>query len=172
MNDTYTVFFTHYMSPCGLLTLGEHRGELCMCDWGPRGRDVVRRRLAEYGGTHFKEVLTPLLEEATRQLDEYFARKRQAFDLPLRLRGTLFQKRVWKVLRDVPYGTRATYTDIAKAMGEPRSVRVVASSIGVNPVSIIVPCHRIIGIDGTLRGYAGGCVAKEFLLQLESEKPE
>lgn len=138
-----------------------------MCDWGMRGRDSVRRRLARAGAARFENCPTPLLREAARQLDDSFAGKRREFDLPVLLVGTPLQTAVWRELQRVQYGECATYSMIAARVGSPKSVRAVASAIGANALSVVVPCHRIIGSDGALRGYAGGIDAKKFLLRLE-----
>jgi len=102
-----------------------------------------------------------------RQLDEYFAGRRRQFDLPLDLRGTDFQKRCWHELLKIPYGETRSYADIARAMRNPKAVRAVGLANGQNPIAIIVPCHRVIGSDGSLTGYGGGLDVKRKLLQLE-----
>ena len=109
------------------------------------------------------------LPEAKRELAEYFAGRRRSFDLSLAPRGTPFQRRVWEALRRIPYGATATYGEIARAVGSPGAVRAVGAACARNPVPIIVPCHRVIGADGTLTGYAGGLERKRALLELESE---
>lgn len=111
---------------------------------------------------------TPLLCSAARQLDEYFARQRPSFDLPLMLVGTPFQRRVWQQLQHVAYGDTVSYADVADAIGLPRAVRAVANAIGANALSVVVPCHRVIGSGGQVTGYAGGLDAKQWLLRLES----
>ncbi|MBO4831057.1 MAG: methylated-DNA--[protein]-cysteine S-methyltransferase [Oscillospiraceae bacterium] len=110
---------------------------------------------------------TPLLKEAAMQLSEYFAGARREFDLPLRLRGTQFQLAVWNALRAIPYGETRSYADIAAAVGNEKACRAVGMANHRNPVSIIVPCHRVIGKGGSLTGYGGGIDKKEFLLSLE-----
>lgn len=109
----------------------------------------------------------PLAEEAARQVAAYFAGERQVFDLPLKLEGTAFQRRVWNHLTTIPYGRTTTYQEIADALGNPRAVRAVGAANGQNPISIIVPCHRVIGSDGKLVGYGGGLWRKEWLLRHE-----
>ena len=101
------------------------------------------------------------------QLKEYFAGERTEFDLPLDLRGTEFQESVWRSLADIPYGTTVSYGEQAQRLGRPSSVRAVASANGSNPVSIVLPCHRVIGSNGKLTGYAGGLDAKQWLLTHE-----
>ena len=107
------------------------------------------------------------LKEAVRQLKAYFSGKLRAFDLPLAAEGTDFQRRVWKALFKVPYGTTANYGDIARSVGNPAAARAVGLANGRNPIAIIVPCHRIIGSSGKLVGYGGGLHNKQALLKLE-----
>ena len=110
---------------------------------------------------------TDLIKETKRQLDEYFAGKRKEFDIPTRLEGTEFQKRVWEELRKIPYGKTVTYKDIAEAVGCPKGFRAVGLANNRNPISIIYPCHRVVGSNGSLTGYGGGLDVKEKLLELE-----
>ncbi len=109
----------------------------------------------------------PLLETAARQLREYFSAKRRVFNLPLDLRGTAFQIRVWEELLKIPYGSNLSYGGVARRIGNPRGSRAVGIAAARNPVPIIVPCHRVIGSDGKLVGFAGGLPIKEWLLKLE-----
>ena len=108
-----------------------------------------------------------LLLELEKQLKEYFAKERKEFTLPITLVGTPFQEEVWKVLQTIPYGETRTYKEQAITIGNPKGVRAVANANSKNRLSIIVPCHRVIGSNGTLTGYAGGLSRKEFLLNLE-----
>ncbi|HPI97945.1 MAG TPA: methylated-DNA--[protein]-cysteine S-methyltransferase [Synergistales bacterium] len=110
---------------------------------------------------------SPLLEQCASELDEYFAGARKFFDLPLLLEGTTFQKRVWEELAKIPYGKTLSYSDIANIMGNPGAVRAVGGANHSNPVSIIIPCHRVIGKDGSLTGYGGGLWRKQWLLEHE-----
>ena len=105
--------------------------------------------------------------EVERQLDEYFAGTRRTFDLPLAPRGTPFQQAVWMQLREVPMGETTTYGTLAARIGKPNASRAVGAAVGRNPISIIVPCHRVVGSDGSLTGFAGGLVRKEHLLGIE-----
>jgi methylated-DNA-[protein]-cysteine S-methyltransferase len=105
--------------------------------------------------------------EARAQLDEYFAGQRDDFDLPLTAPGTAFQRAVWQALREIPYGSTMTYRQVAEEVGNPKAVRAVGSANSRNPISIIVPCHRVVGSDGKLVGYAGGFSAKRWLLDHE-----
>ena len=102
-----------------------------------------------------------------RQLDEYFAGTRRRFDFPHRLHGTPFQEKVWAALRDIPYGETRSYKDIAEAIGHPKAFRAVGMANHANPICIAVPCHRVVGSNGSLTGYAGGVEKKRFLLELE-----
>ena len=107
------------------------------------------------------------LDEVARQLDEYFAGKREVFEVRLAPLGTAFQQEVWHALQRIPYGTTCSYGDLAEQIGRPRAVRAVGTANGANPIAIIVPCHRVIGSNGTLTGYAGGVERKQMLLELE-----
>jgi methylated-DNA-[protein]-cysteine S-methyltransferase len=109
----------------------------------------------------------PLLLEAGRQLAAYFAGTLREFDLPLEMEGTNFQLRVWNLLRQIPYGETRSYGDLARTLGTPAAVRAVGAANGANPIAIVVPCHRVIGSNGTLTGYGGGLPLKRRLLDLE-----
>jgi methylated-DNA-[protein]-cysteine S-methyltransferase len=110
----------------------------------------------------------PVLVKAERQLKDYFAGRRKRFSLKLDIRGTPFQKKVWRALLQIPFGKTRTYNDIARAIGHPRASRAVGAANGKNPISIIMPCHRLIGSTGKLHGFGGGLKAKADLLKLES----
>lgn len=117
------------------------------------------------------EQETALIKEAYQQLSEYLKGERKEFDLPLNPKGTDFQKRVWRALCDIPYGETRSYKQIAKAVGNSNAVRAVGMANNRNPITIVVPCHRVIGADGKLVGYGGGLEMKEFLLRLEKSLP-
>lgn len=117
----------------------------------------------DYGGYDH----LPLFEETRRQLEEYFAGTRQNFDLPLNPSGTAFQRRVWRALLDIPYGTALSYRELARRADCPKGYRAVGQANGKNPIPILIPCHRVIGADGTLGGYSAGLDRKRFLLELE-----
>ena len=158
-----------YESPCGMLLLGSFDGRLCLCDWQvERHRDHVGRRLKRVLRAEFEEGTSEVIEETVRQLDEYFAGKRREFDVPLLFVGTDFQKKVWNELLNIPYGQTVSYGEMARRIGMPKSVRAVANANGANAISILAPCHRVIGSDGSLTGYGGGLAAKKTLLELES----
>ena len=114
-----------------------------------------------------EECADPVLSACARQLSEYFDGQREHFELPLGARGTDFQQRVWQALADIPHGETRSYRDIAQAIGKPTAMRAVGAANGRNPLPIVVPCHRVIGADGSLTGFAGGLEAKTCLLQLE-----
>ena len=117
----------------------------------------------------FKTETSSVLEEAKRQLDEYFAGNRKAFTIPLLLVGTVYQQQVWNELLNIPYGATTSYKEIAQNIGKPKAVRAVAGAIGANGISILIPCHRVIGSNRSLTGYAGGLEAKRILLQMEDK---
>ena len=150
MESSYTAY---YESPIGLIEIMGTAGAVTALNF------VAERRL--------RPVTNSYLEEALRQVDQYFCKKRRQFDLRLSLAGTPFQIMVWEQLTAVPYGATASYKDIARAIGKPAAVRAVGAANGRNPVSLIVPCHRVIGADGSLIGYGGGLWRKEWLLKHE-----
>lgn len=149
--------YQHLTSPVGILTLVEEEGSLTGLLFGA---------LAPGGGNPEN---TPLLREAARQLAEYFAGQRREFSLPLSPRGTAFQRQVWEALCTIPYGETRSYGEIARQIGSPKACRAVGMANHRNPLSIVIPCHRVVGAHGTLTGYGGGLAAKEFLLRLERE---
>jgi len=112
----------------------------------------------------------PVLNECTKQLSEYFENKRTEFDLPLNPTGTNFQKTVWEELQNIPFGKTISYMNLAKRLGDPKVIRAVGTANGKNPIAIIIPCHRVIGSDGSLTGYAGGLKRKQWLLEHESSQ--
>ncbi len=157
-----------FRTPCGELLLGAFNGKLCLCDWRYRRmRTTIDARIRRGLQAEVEEGDAPVISGAIKQLEAYFAGERHTFDLPLRFVGTDFQQRVWKALQEIPYGATITYAELASMVGEPSAVRAVASANGANALSIIVPCHRVIGSDGSLTGYAGGLGVKRKLLQLE-----
>ena len=112
------------------------------------------------------------LQEAVQQLQEYFDAKRKQFTFKLNPKGTDFQQKVWNALLDIPYGKTRTYLEQSKFLGDPKAIRAVASANGKNPLWIVVPCHRVIGSDGSLTGYAGGLWRKKWLLEHENPSPQ
>ena len=152
----------HFHDGCGgqYFSLDEENDALCGVHFCPDGApelEPLPRRVVE----------TPLLQEAEEQLNEYFAGVRREFDLPLAAKGTPFQQAVWAQLRKIPYGEVRTYGQLAAALGKPKASRAVGSACHRNPLCIVVPCHRVIGADGSLTGYAEGLEIKEYLLELE-----
>jgi methylated-DNA-[protein]-cysteine S-methyltransferase len=155
-------FFTRIPSPVGALKLMATDRALVAVVWRDHSAGQVPEDEAIESASH------PLLLETTRQLGEYFAGQRNEFDLPLELMGTDFQRRVWGALQRIPFGQTRSYADIAREIGQPDAVRAVGAANGRNPISIIVPCHRVIGTSGALTGFGGGLDAKAKLLALES----
>ena len=158
----------YYNSPCGELVLASMDDELCLCDWnGMPCAERNLRRIGRYVNKDFRKETSPVIEQTKRQLDDYFAGNRKEFDIQLHTFGTDFQNRVWKALLDIPYGKTRTYMEIAKSIDNAKGVRAVAQAIGANSLDIIVPCHRVIGSNHSLTGFAGGLDKKRFLLELE-----
>lgn len=158
----------HYHSPCGDLLLAATGDALCLCDWiGSKRAPLNWRRLVQSVGIATNECASPVLRDAMMQLDEYFCGTRNCFDIRLAPIGTDFQKRVWAALTETPYGQTCSYADVARRVGNAKGVRAVAQAIGANGISIIIPCHRVVGSNQSLTGYAGGLQAKRFLLDLE-----
>jgi methylated-DNA-[protein]-cysteine S-methyltransferase len=130
--------------------------------------DFVKAKYAKrIGDDWVEDPKHPPLAECFRQLAEYFAGKRREFDLPLAPRGTSFQERVWREIARVPYGETISYGELAKRAGAPGQARAAGAATGRNPVGVVIPCHRIVGADGSLTGYAGGLDRKQQLLELE-----
>ena len=113
-----------------------------------------------------------MLQQAQRQLDEYFAGQRRAFELPLAPQGTPFQREVWLALADIPYGQTMSYAQLAAKLSRPTASRAVGAANGRNPLGILLPCHRVVGAKGSLTGFSGGLAAKRFLLELEGALPK
>lgn len=149
-------------SPVGRLTLVASDTGLAAVLWE---NDDPRRVPLTIAG---EDARHPVLREAERQLKQYFAGARTAFDLPLDFHGTDFQKRVWAALLAIPFGETRSYGEIARTLGKPSASRAVGAANGRNPISIIAPCHRVIGAGGQLTGFAGGLKAKAHLLALET----
>ena len=159
-----TVHTTFIDSPVGpLFVAADARGlraiEFC------ENRHPVKRQPDWHAGDN------ALLRRARKQLDEYFAGKRRAFDLPLTPTGTEFQSSVWTTLSTIPYGETISYAQLASRVGKPSAMRAVGAANGRNPLPIVLPCHRVIGADGSLTGFGGGLPTKQFLLKLEGSLP-
>lgn len=153
--------FIEMASPVGTLKLVAHETALVAVLW--ENENPKRVRLAEL----VEQADHPVLLETQKQLTEYFAGKRQQFDLPLDFAGTKFQQKVWQALLSIPFGETRSYRDIAEQIGNVKAVRAVGAANGKNPISIIAPCHRVVGTNGKLVGFAGGLDNKDILLRLE-----
>lgn len=151
-------------SPVGALKLVAHDHALVAVMWD--NEDHKRVRIAEL----IEDRQHPMLLRVKKQLEEYFAGQRQQFDLPLDFQGTDFQQQVWQALLTIPYGEKRSYKDIAVQIGNEKAVRAVGAANGKNPISIIAPCHRVIGSSGALVGFAGGLDKKQILLSLEQSQ--
>lgn len=163
------IVIKHFDFPCGEMILGSFDEKLCLCDWADGRRRVsVDQRLQKCLKAEYVEGYSDVIEKARQQLDEYFLSKRREFDIPLLFVGTEFQKKVWNELLKILYGTAISYGDLAKRIGMSKSVRAVANANAVNAISIIAPCHRVIGSNGSLTGYGGGLERKRFLLEFET----
>ncbi len=151
---------THVPSPVGPLLLVASDSHL-RAIWFSTPRHPLPRDIALHEGDN------DVLRETRAQLDDYFSGTRRAFDLPLHPVGTAFQCEVWSMLERIPYGETWSYGDVARGIGRPTAVRAVGAANGRNPIPIVIPCHRVIGADGSLIGFGGGLPTKQFLLELE-----
>lgn len=155
-------------SPVGNMILGSLGDKLCICDWDiERRRDVIDRRISRILHAKYEEGNSVTIQKTIVQLDEYFSGKRTEFTIPVQFAGTEFQCRVWSELMKIPYGTTISYGELARRIRNPKAVRAVASANASNAISILVPCHRVIGSNNKLTGYAGGLDAKRALINLE-----
>ncbi len=158
----------YFKTPFGELILGSYQEKLCLADWRYRKmRTSIDNRLKKGLNSEFKEESSEIIEKSKLQLTEYFNQERTNFDIDLLFIGTDFQKSVWKELVNIPFGKTYSYLELSKQLGNVKAIRAVATANGANAISILVPCHRIIGSDGKLVGYAGGLPAKKKLLKLE-----
>jgi methylated-DNA-[protein]-cysteine S-methyltransferase len=148
-------------TPVGILTLVASNAGLAAILWPNERPGHFRLDVVADDPKH------PVLRETERQLAEYFAGRRKVFDLELDFAGTVFQKKVWHALLTIPFGETRSYAQIARQIGRPKAVRAVGAANGRNPISIVTPCHRVIGSNGALTGFAGGLATKERLLRLE-----
>lgn len=158
------ISYTEHSSPIGILLIAATDAGVCGVYFEEhkhfKGKDGWVQTATQLAAKHLKD--------AALQLDEYFARKRREFDVTLDMSGTEFQRNVWTALTEIPFGKSISYAQHAQGLGNPKALRAVGSAIGKNPVSIIVPCHRVIGSSGAVTGYAGGLERKRFLLALEN----
>jgi methylated-DNA-[protein]-cysteine S-methyltransferase len=157
-----TLFYKEIESPVGKLKLVASSNALVAVLWEREHPNRVKLNTTTLDPQH------PTLLETERQLKEYFSGKRIEFDLPLQPHGSEFQKKVWQALRAIPFGQTRSYLDLAKAVGSSRAARAVGAANSKNPLSIIVPCHRVVGSDGSLTGFAAGLETKAALLALEA----
>jgi len=159
-----------YSSPVGTLLLGVFGEKLCLCDWANRhDRAQIDRRIQTALKAEYIEGSSAAIVQAIEELDAYFRGELHRFGIPLMPIGTPFQQAVWDEIAKIPYGKTASYKEIAERIGKPQAVRAVATAVGANALSLFIPCHRIVGSDGALRGYAGGVEAKKKLLEFESQ---
>lgn len=166
-----TIAILRYSSPAGELRIGSYEGKICLCDWvGSRQEDLIDRRLCHRLNARYEEKESETISLAVTQLNEYFEGKRKEFSIPLIFVCTEFQEKVWHELMKIPYGETISYMELAQRIGNPKAVRAVASTVATNPISILIPCHRVIGSDHSLTGYGGGIPAKQWLLDHETPR--
>lgn len=160
-----------YLSPCGMLLLASCQDQLYLCDWEQSAKFQRHKlNLLHALQVPFDDTPSPVTAEAAAQLDAYFTHRLTTFSLPLAPLGTHFQRQVWEALLRIPYGTTITYGRLANQIGHPRSARPVGSAVGSNPLSLFLPCHRVVGATAPQGGYAGGMAAKRYLLTWESTR--
>ncbi|MES2670950.1 MAG: methylated-DNA--[protein]-cysteine S-methyltransferase [Pseudomonadota bacterium] len=162
-----SVFFEHFDTPIGTLTLAADADGLRHIEF-PDNRHPMDREGWIPGA---RGAAADVLRATREQLREYFEGRRRAFDLPLRPQGTAFQMDVWRTLATIPWGATWSYRDLARTIGKPDAVRAVGAANGRNPLPIVLPCHRVIGADGSLTGFGGGLPIKAALLRLEGALP-
>lgn len=168
-----SIHYQDWKSPFGEMRLAVFQDQLVACDWKYRKQAAyLDEKLSQHLSAHWQpSEHHPIFDETKEQLTEYFHRRRESFSLPLLLCGTRFQKSVWEELLKIPFGSTSSYGELAKTMNQPKAVRAIATANGANRLAIIVPCHRVIGADGSLTGYAGGLRVKRRLLELENPQP-
>ncbi len=173
MNNKEKINITYFKTPFGELILGSYKGVLCLCDWRYRKmRNNIDNRIQKGLNAIYEIAEDTCISEAKKQLTEYFFGNRKAFSIELLPVGSEFQKQVWKALTQIPYGTIRSYSALSNMIDNPKAVRAVAAANGANAFSILIPCHRIVGSDGKLIGYAGGLATKKKLLLLEGARIE
>lgn len=165
-----TIHLAKYESPVGTLLLGSFADRLIMCDWctGGRSEATLRKLSAYFSATSVSYTPSENIVRATAELDEYFRGERKGFGVPLLFSGTTFRHKVVEQLQSIPYGETISYIELARRVGRPRAVRATATAVASNPLSIFLPCHRVVASNGALAGYAGGLEAKKKILQLEN----
>jgi methylated-DNA-[protein]-cysteine S-methyltransferase len=163
------VLTQYYKSPFGELIIGSFENKIVLCDWRYRKmRASIDTRIQKKFNTNFIVEKSEVIDLTILQLEEYFRAERTEFNVPLKLAGTDFQKSVWNELLKIPFGETESYLGLSKKLGNEKAIRAVATANGANAISIIIPCHRIIGSDNSLVGYAGGLTAKKKLLEHEN----
>jgi len=163
--------FKKIESPVGILNVSATENGICWVDFADKSTADKRfKSFAKKLNASITQNNNLHINELEAQLKEYFEGKRKEFTVKLIIEGTPFQKEVWAALQAIPYGSTRSYKEQSTAIGMPKAVRAVANANGRNPISIVVPCHRVIGSNGTLTGYGGGLWRKKFLLELEAEK--
>jgi methylated-DNA-[protein]-cysteine S-methyltransferase len=165
------IYTTYFKTPYGELILGSHKSKLCLCDWRYRkSRITIDKRIKTALGSEYILLKDDdeIIKQTKTELEEYWKGNRKNFTVPLMLIGTEFQKSVWNELLLIPYGTTSTYLAQSIKLNNKEAIRAVASANGANAISIIVPCHRIIGSNNDLVGYAGGLKVKSSLIKLEN----
>ena len=166
---TSKIKIQYYKSPIGEMLLGSYENKLCIADYRYRKkRTAVDSRIQKGLKAEYVEEPSEVITQTIKEMGEYFNLERKEFTIPLLLVGTEFQKSVWQGLIDTPFGTTASYLELSKRIGNEKAVRAVASANGANSIAILVPCHRIIGSNGDLVGYAGGLDVKRKLLEIEN----
>ena len=163
------IFRKHYKFRLGEIILGSYQNSLVLLDWKYRkARVSIDSRIQNYLNSVLVEGESAVINLAIQQMEEYLSKQRTEFSISLKFTGTEFQNTVWKELQKLEFGKTISYNQLAKNLGSEKLIRAAANANGANPISIIVPCHRVIGSDGSLVGYAGGISAKKKLLELES----
>lgn len=157
---------SHMQTPIGSIII-EENGAAITALYLDKDEDKDEKTTSPQSSSCPQCPQTPLLQEAQKQLNEYFAGTRKKIELPIHLQGTKFQQKVWKALQQIPYGETRSYGEIAASIGNPKASRAIGGANNKNPIMIIVPCHRVIGADGSLVGFGGGLPAKKYLLDLE-----
>lgn len=163
----------NFVTPYGELIIGSFENQLCLCDWQYRkNRKVIDQRIKKGLAAEYVDEPSGIVEKTINQLTSYFNGEKDFFTIPLLLVGSNFQKQVWNELIKIPFGKKETYLGLSNKLNNPKAIRAIAAANGANAISIIVPCHRIVGSNGKLIGYAGGLNTKKQLLKLESKNIE
>jgi len=167
--DKEEINIEYFKTPLGELIIGSYNDKLCLCDWRYRNlRTSIDQRILTGLNAEYIQGRSTIIKETKDQLNQYFEGNRSEFSIPLLMVGSDFQKSVWNALMRISYGNTETYLGLSKKINNEKAIRAVATANGANAISIIVPCHRIIGSHGKLVGYAGGLHVKKKLLQLEN----